>query len=76
MQPLGATCADADLGVVPEPGQILLSERRPAAPADQTLNLVLRNRRNRHVCILPPDGPIRDHRGLVPNTGPSPDRSA
>ena len=62
VQPLGATGADADLGVVPEASQILLGERRPAAPADRALNLVVRNRRSHHVCILPPEAPIREHR--------------
>ena len=74
VQPLGATCADADFGVVPEPSQILLGERRPAAPADRALNLVVRNRRHHHVYILPPDGPIREHRGSVRTTGSTFDR--
>lgn len=73
MQPLGATGAHADLWVIPEPGQILLDERRPAAPADRALNLSRRNRNSRHGCILPPDGTIREHRGSVRTTGPQSD---
>jgi hypothetical protein len=59
--------------VVPKASQILLGERRPAPPADRALNLVVRNRRNHLVCILPPDGLIRDYRGSVRTTGPSSD---
>lgn len=65
VQPLRTTSAHADLGVVPEPDEVLLGERRPAAPASGILHLFMLDRRDRHRSILQSGGPRHQRRAKV-----------